>query len=352
MEDSTKETVIIVHGTYAEPMEGTRRWYQPSGGVHAGKGFVEKLDDALEERGSFARCWAHCSRSNQIFKWSGKNGWIERTHAASKLGDYVTSLRNIGWRCHIVAHSHGGNVVVEAMPRLIAAPRSNAPPGTIVTLGTPFVDTKSPILQAQKRIISVANALVPILIANYTLLIVSGIYTSTKGFFSKTFVPSNLLLWIILIFFSFLCLIIGIAALLIYRKNELGAPLSNEAAGTYPPFLAISSPMDEAWQILHHMHNIPNPLAVDSGLIRYLFSACCSRMSQIAQVERIAGAAPFRELSVTDKLKTIVACFGIFSYILIGVTLPLFLIPNWMQISTWIVVLYYISGVGIMVSAL
>ena len=55
MEASRKETVIIVHGTWAAPELGARRWYQPVYGAPSVGGFVGKLDDALGERGSPAR---------------------------------------------------------------------------------------------------------------------------------------------------------------------------------------------------------------------------------------------------------------------------------------------------------
>ena len=147
MEEAAKETVIVVHGTYAAPQPGASLWYQPVEGVPATEGFIAKLNDALQKRGSAARCWAHCSQGNQGFHWSGRNNWIDPTGAASELGNYVRDLRNKGWCCHIVAHSHGGNVVVEALPQITTALRSDAPLGKIVTLGTPFMDTMSPILQ-------------------------------------------------------------------------------------------------------------------------------------------------------------------------------------------------------------
>jgi hypothetical protein len=139
MDEAARETVIVVHGTYAAPLLGASLWYQPVEGVPATGGFIAKLNDALQKRGSAARCWAHCSQRDQGFHWSGKNNWIDRTDAASKLGNYVCSLRNEGWRCHIVAHSHGGNVVLEALPQITTALSSNAPLGKIVTLGTPFM---------------------------------------------------------------------------------------------------------------------------------------------------------------------------------------------------------------------
>jgi hypothetical protein len=116
MAEPSKETVIIVHGTWATPDPLKRRWYEPDDGRPGGEPFPAKLDAALRERGSPARCWAHCSQGNRIFQWwPGENSWMARTRAASALAGYVTKLRNDGWLCHFVAHSHGGNVLLEAL---------------------------------------------------------------------------------------------------------------------------------------------------------------------------------------------------------------------------------------------
>jgi hypothetical protein len=104
MRDALKETVIIVHGTWAAPdwagpkLEESvkRKWYEFVDGRPGDEPFPTKLDAALQERGSPARCWAHCTKCDQIFHWSGGNSWIERTSAASQLGDYVTGLQNKG----------------------------------------------------------------------------------------------------------------------------------------------------------------------------------------------------------------------------------------------------------------
>jgi hypothetical protein len=93
MEESAKETVIIVHGTWAAPEPGTTRWYQLSDGVPAAKGFIAKLNDALQERDFPARCWAHCTHGNQIFQWSGANSWTARTLAAGYCNGYIRERR-------------------------------------------------------------------------------------------------------------------------------------------------------------------------------------------------------------------------------------------------------------------
>src|SRR5580700_8970751 len=61
MEELAKETVVIVHGTWAAPEPDKTQWYQQPDSASATEGFVSKLDAALRERGSLARCWAHCT---------------------------------------------------------------------------------------------------------------------------------------------------------------------------------------------------------------------------------------------------------------------------------------------------
>jgi hypothetical protein len=52
MEVSSKETIIILHGTWTVLEPEKSRWCQPSDGSRAAEGFIAKLDAALQERGS------------------------------------------------------------------------------------------------------------------------------------------------------------------------------------------------------------------------------------------------------------------------------------------------------------
>jgi hypothetical protein len=228
MEEAANETVIIVHGTYAAPRPGVSRWYQPT------EGFVTKLNDALQKRGSAARCWAHCAQGNPIFQWSGNNSWIDRTHAASALGNYVAKLRKEGWRCHIVAHSHGGNVVVEALPQIIAAPGPN---GTIVTLGSPFMDTMSPILERARR-------------ARRILDVVSWIGFAIIMCALAIFILVMAIKGGIGLYLS-LPIVALILSVTLVARQWFGR--THSTAQVWPPFHAIGSLRDEAWQVLHHV---------------------------------------------------------------------------------------------------
>ena len=136
MENLTKETVIIVHGTWAAPKPDHLSWYQIPEKEQDKPNFVSRLNNALEKRGSSARCWAHCNENAELFTWSGENAWIDRTRAAADLVTYIAKLPEIGWRCHIVAHSHGGNVASEAFRKITSA-NLKEQPAKIVTLGTP-----------------------------------------------------------------------------------------------------------------------------------------------------------------------------------------------------------------------
>jgi len=291
MEEPAKETVIIVHGTWAAPEPAAKRWYQQIDGGKLAAGFVAKLDAALQKRGSPARCWAHCPAGNPIFQWSGENNWIARTRAASALGDYIARLRKDGWRYHIIAHSHGGNVVVEALPQIVAASGPNEAPGTIVTLGTPFIDTMSPIFKRVRRTRTVLNVLSWIafaIVASVLAIIYYAVAKSLPAWWHGAFVLAFLLLAFPPCF-------------RVYQWFSRSAGSGN-LVQAQPRFLAMSSQVDEAWQILHHTRNIQNPLAVKSSLLSYLFSSTRSVMARSAQVARIRGARSYGDLGIVARI--------------------------------------------------
>ena len=94
--EQPKETVILVHGTWAAPVDGKHPWYQTLEGPGAEDTFVAKLDAALERNGSSARCWAHCDEASKPFHWSGENNWLARTAAAVRLSEEIRR-----WFCRV-----------------------------------------------------------------------------------------------------------------------------------------------------------------------------------------------------------------------------------------------------------
>jgi hypothetical protein len=326
MPESEKETVIIVHGTWAGFDPDAVRWWQPMGsypapqafvnktasptsddshqpaGAHSTHaGFVAKLDAALEERGSPARCWANCTEDKEVFHWSGDNSWIARTQAASKLAEYLAELRKEGWRCHIVAHSHGGNIVVEALPQVLSAPKLNAPLGNIVTLGAPFVDTISPMLKRADRQSMFVYALFQTIFISVSAVVI----------FMKEEFGEVAFQWAILL----LVFVVGsvfFKAFLRFRSPKDSISRDDIFLKAYdfyldhyhfqlPKFLALGSSKDEAWQILHHMRTISNPLAVTENPLSYLLSWMHSAFLQRKEVARRLGARSYYDLTKDAK---------------------------------------------------
>jgi hypothetical protein len=357
MEEIAKETVIIVHGTWAAPQAEKNQWYEPTDGVPT-EGFTARLNAALQKRGSAARCWAHCSRGGHGFHWSGENSWVARTRAADALGDYVAKLRKERWRCHIVAHSHGGNVLVEALPKMTTLDYS-VPLGRLVTLGTPFMDVMTPILNQDKRrqrtllaisfmvcVFAIFQSLVQIYgwtdpvtlfwFAISGLLLGAAVFRWDKQLrlsqvTFQTYLKANwrqitieVTFWLvtgilsscILLFTDYpgkitaaaltILFVMGFARLRQGRTVQGIAPALNltEASRSQPCFLAIGSRMDEAWQVLHHLRNSDNPLAVRSNALLYFFSAFRSSLIQRKAIDRIHYGS-FRDIGYVAALQTV-----------------------------------------------
>jgi hypothetical protein len=323
MPEPAKETVIIVHGTWAAPKPGKFQWYQrPVDRGPAADGFVAKLDAALQERDCLARCWAHCTEANAIFYWSGDNSWIARTRAASALADYVATLGKEGWRCHIVAHSHGGNVLVDALLQIVASARSNGFLGRMVTLGTPFMDTMSPVLrraERRNRVVRFASWVVFIVIVlslvilPATLVPVRSLYEYLRAWsvlFQGLFEPEvrNFIIGLFVVLALLGLWFFGLLCTRGKRRESLSATFA-EAAQPPAELLIIGSPMDEAWQVLHHVYTIDNPFAVASGLLVYVSSSLRSAALQSAMIARIHGAKSYRDLTGITKLAAIFVHF-------------------------------------------
>jgi hypothetical protein len=224
---------------------------------------------------------------------------VARTNAAAALRDYVAALQKQGWRCHIVAHSHGGNVVAEALGN--PAARSDAPPGRIVTLGTPFMDTMSPILQSVERRgkiedvgswMGVLAMLLGLALVNYELYFIN---TDPLGSFNLVVALVDLL-------------VLAGVVWLIYRRNRRTARSEDRGAshakdpGTPPQLLAIGSLMDEPWQMLHYLRNANDPLRIQSNPLSYALSVLRSNISNRSDIARIRGAKSYRDFAGTTRV--------------------------------------------------
>src|ERR1700730_4263142 len=113
-----RETVLLIHGTFANKAVSAPAWWHP------GSDFCRKLDLSLSQQGSPARGWAHIGSPTNVFAWTGDNLESERRIAGDGLAKTIKDLEaSLGIsRYHIVAHSHGGNVVLHALRSLADDP--------------------------------------------------------------------------------------------------------------------------------------------------------------------------------------------------------------------------------------
>lgn len=121
-EARARAVIVTVHGTNdADTADEGRRWWQQ------GSEFTRMLQ---------ARLTAHGLEQVEFlpFHWSGANSDHDRLRGAALLAKTLRRLAREGRPHAVIAHSHGGNVVQEALART----SGSAQRGGIVSFGTPF----------------------------------------------------------------------------------------------------------------------------------------------------------------------------------------------------------------------
>lgn len=195
-EAESQQPIIVVHGTFAK----NGRWWRREGD------FCERLDDVLRSKDSNARCWL--GSSDLFYSWDGKNSEQSRSLAAVNLAqhlEHVASDTDVG-RIHVVAHSHGGNVLLKALYRIYMEGNAEVinKIGDIVLLGTPRLSYDS-IKRKFNPSISYTPQKAPIAavkaIGIFAVLFALNNYLLTEklvtGFWSHTFLFTALLVgWI------------------------------------------------------------------------------------------------------------------------------------------------------------
>ncbi|CAI5465856.1 unnamed protein product, partial [Closterium sp. Yama58-4] len=125
--ESENHYVIVIHGTFdAPPADGAPTWYQPP--PPGEQNFCRKLSRllALGPIGEDA-IWRDlpCSALPGIpypFHWDGTNTHAGRVTAAMKLHNLIDQIaqNDPAARIHLVAHSHGGNVMLKTIELYLA----------------------------------------------------------------------------------------------------------------------------------------------------------------------------------------------------------------------------------------
>jgi pimeloyl-ACP methyl ester carboxylesterase len=127
------EPILLIHGTDANRRTGDGAdWWHP------GSDFCHDLDALLQKRSAPARCWANLGIRKDPFAWTGTNSEEARQKAGKALAAILDALErddNVKLY-HVVGHSHGGNVIVNALSTMLLKPCKL---GAVIFLGTPVL---------------------------------------------------------------------------------------------------------------------------------------------------------------------------------------------------------------------
>ena len=129
-DEPNSEPVLLVHGTFSNtssPPDRPTPWWVPD------SPFCRQLDASLAKLGAKARTWTE----QDVFAWSGSNSESERRSAAEALSSRLRIIEQDPRikRYHLIAHSHGGNVVLQALRKF--QPQCL---GAVIFMGTPYLE--------------------------------------------------------------------------------------------------------------------------------------------------------------------------------------------------------------------
>ena len=232
-----KTVTLIIHGTFA----AGETWWRLGEGNNTT--FADRLEVALAKRGLQGSVWKpvlDCGFKYDAFSWSGENRHKARQTGARKL---IASLKLMADQCeaegrgrlrvNLVAHSHGGNVVLEALRQL----PNKIEIGRVILLGTPLLAVK-PSLRLLRLI--VAYLLFSFILLMGILLLMKLI--SPSSFADISYVEVGLGIPLLIIFYGWLFYLLAEAGDIVWRI--LTAPFSlltgRWAGQVYGPRAAIA----------------------------------------------------------------------------------------------------------------
>jgi len=170
---------IIIHGTFA----ADENWWKL--GTDGEVTFANRLERTLSKRGSAKTVWQPALDNDltyESFSWSGENRHHSRMIGAKKIASSLRILANkIGatssspLMVNFIAHSHGGNVVLEVLKQL----DKNIHPRKVILLGTPLIAFK-PALRIFRIISAYAIFTILVLIGLFLMLQILSFVMNTK----------------------------------------------------------------------------------------------------------------------------------------------------------------------------
>ncbi len=232
-----KQTIVVVHGTQlSKPQksaDGKVHWWAP------GSDFAQAVDKELKAQDLPACCWKHLKPGEEGFAWDGRNNWYSRAVTADRLRDYVRRLTDDGWLVHVVAHSHGGNVVMDALTKR-GGETLDWYKGRICLLGTPVLNRSNEYFKARDKLLVWALGFTCLLLAGLAWWFGLG---ETRVMRELPFHD--------MFGFAVVVLVFLVPVLVAMRIREFTSPPDHaEAVRRAPQLLLIGSRKDEAFKFL------------------------------------------------------------------------------------------------------
>ncbi len=150
-DNQRSSVVIMVHGTFAAAEDDCgERWWQSGSPV------------ALQLQ-SLVPASTQLADGSEVFHWSGENSDRARSKAGVQLLRHIQRLEEEGCDYHLVGHSHGGSVIWNALQRSVLRRRPLQRLRSWTTVGTPFMQLRSPGVMRAKTLLGLIVGLVLLL---------------------------------------------------------------------------------------------------------------------------------------------------------------------------------------------
>lgn len=253
---SVDAVITIVHGTIFRVRlvefvrsvvwpRTRRRWLHPTRSAWE----LRERSSWLGPRSQLRRTLAQLGDTGNVrvfpFFWSGRNGVLARTAAATRLKKKVEMrLQEYpGARHFIIAHSHGGNVALYAIRE---SPLMRSQLDGLVFLSTPFLHVE----RREQRVHLSAWIVLGVLLSMFlTLLVKRQLFPASWE--TQPLAGDTLSAWATI--FTFLCILVTSAAVYVLCERDAMNLVDTHLAfpqGKLPPILTIRARADEALMAL------------------------------------------------------------------------------------------------------
>jgi hypothetical protein len=241
----SRTVFLTVHGTFdGVPNPVEPRWWEPASAFW-------RTIFAPSQYGTL-------TGTVKSFVWSGKNSAFERELAARALVSELKALRKDFDNIHLIGHSHGGNVIEDALERIawngarrpsLSKHRCPSKVRSVTTLGTPFLDRREPVL---RKILIILMLILVVLVGLLIGFALIAVFWLSGGLKALTSDLTRLLPFYLAM--AAICVALVLPLLLLFIRNWHTLRF-RRSTRTPANWLSIFHPQDEAIFLLTSTNN-------------------------------------------------------------------------------------------------